>query len=384
MAHLTKAKVYDIEDSNIALLGSDLEKHVRQEAGELEPAWEDAGKAEGLQIWRIENFHVVPWPNERYGTFYDGDSYIVLYTFKKTPEAKSLSYDLHFWLGQHTTQDEAGTAAYKTVELDGLLHGKPIQFREVQSYESTRFLTYFPRFTCLKGGVASGFHHVAATPPLNIRKLYRITLIKAPSNGRSTLIVREVAPVAESLVEGDTYVLDKGENLLQLNTRMSAGQEKFKAAEFAQSIMNERQSQCSLEVFDEGGSGFGRFLAEFGEGTVLRKEDTPVERHDRSLFRLSDASGEVKFEQLDAVRTSLSTMDAFLLDDSSSLTQPAIYVWIGKRASLNERRLAMQYAQRYLYKKQPPSGVSKARSVAIPIVRMQEGDEPDDFLDLLL
>lgn len=33
----------------------------------------------GLQIWRIENFHVVPWPKERTGSFYDGDSYIVLH-----------------------------------------------------------------------------------------------------------------------------------------------------------------------------------------------------------------------------------------------------------------------------------------------------------------
>lgn len=39
-------------------------------------------------------------------------------TYKKTPDAEALSYDLHFWLGENTSQDEAGTAAYKTVELD--------------------------------------------------------------------------------------------------------------------------------------------------------------------------------------------------------------------------------------------------------------------------
>jgi hypothetical protein len=48
-----------------------------------------------------------------------GLTYIILFkTYKKTPESDALCYDLHFWLGENTTQDEAGTAAYKTVELD--------------------------------------------------------------------------------------------------------------------------------------------------------------------------------------------------------------------------------------------------------------------------
>jgi hypothetical protein len=43
-------------DSNIANLGSDLEKKVREAAAQTEAAWKNAGKKVGLEIWRIEKF----------------------------------------------------------------------------------------------------------------------------------------------------------------------------------------------------------------------------------------------------------------------------------------------------------------------------------------
>ncbi|KAK6994563.1 gelsolin-like protein 2, partial [Biomphalaria glabrata] len=105
------------------------------------------------------NFKVTPWPKEDYGKFYDGDSYIVLNTYKESGKEQFL-YDVHFWIGKYSTQDEYGTAAYKTVELDTYLDDVPIQHREVQGFESNLFKSYFKTIELLKGGAASGFKNV--------------------------------------------------------------------------------------------------------------------------------------------------------------------------------------------------------------------------------
>uniref|UniRef100_A0A8D8LI96 Advillin n=1 Tax=Cacopsylla melanoneura TaxID=428564 RepID=A0A8D8LI96_9HEMI len=107
----------------------------------------------GFLIWRVENFKLVAVPPEQYGHFYEGDSY-VLYVASEpgksgNPTAKPkkisgsrLEQYIHFWLGKTTSTDEAAVAAYKSVELDSFLGGTPVQHREVQERESTRFRGY--------------------------------------------------------------------------------------------------------------------------------------------------------------------------------------------------------------------------------------------------
>ena len=175
---LVHLKEYDIKDSNVELIGSDLDHKVKYNSAASEPAWNNGsiGQEPGLHVWRIENFEVIPWAKKKYGEFHEGDSYIVLSSVKiGKDENEKLVHDVYFWIGSHSSQDEAGTAAYKTVELDEFLHGAAVQHRELQAQMSDDFLALFPRFSILRGGVASGFTHVEQDPePKGVTTLLRI------------------------------------------------------------------------------------------------------------------------------------------------------------------------------------------------------------------
>jgi len=172
-------------------------------------------------------------------------------------------------------------------------------------------------------------------------------------------------------------VLDKGSVILQFNTKASVGQEKFKAAEFVQSLVNDRESHAEVRVFDEGGHGAGTFLAEFGVDSVLRSPSRTEPSSPPALYRLSDSSGHATFEHVEpAALSTLSSLDAFLLDHSCS-PHPAIYAWIGKSASLTERRLVVQYAQTYAHKRQSEAEYFNA---SISLIKMNEGHESDAFI----
>jgi gelsolin len=83
-------------------------------------------------------------------------------------------------------QDEAGTAAIKTVELDAALGGRAVQYREVQGNETEKFLSYFkPCIIPEEGGVASGFRHAEVNQREHVTRLF-------VCRGKHTVHVKEV------------------------------------------------------------------------------------------------------------------------------------------------------------------------------------------------
>jgi len=116
-------------------------------------------------------------------------------------------------IGSESSQDEYGVAAYKTVELDELLEGEPIQHREIEGRESNGFVSLFSDgITYLAGGIDSGFRSVSdedGNDLLGINCLYRVYKKK----GEQTTRCFEVAMDCSSLNESDAFLLDAGSKI---------------------------------------------------------------------------------------------------------------------------------------------------------------------------
>jgi len=368
-SNMLKQRTLDISQTNIANLGSDLEKKVREAAAHGDPAWKECGKEVGLKVWRIEKFTVKAWPTNQYGQFYSGDSYIVLRTYQKSPGAP-FQYDVHFWLGDHTTQDEYGTAAYKTVELDDFLGGLPVQHRETQGNESKLFLSYFtpPGLRILEGGVESGFRHVKPEE-------YKPRLLQVKGVGNHVRVA-QVNLDHGSLNSGDVFILDKGLTVFQFNGAKSSGSERAKAAQVVRAIDDERGSKVDIKVLEEGSADENEaafFSALGGKGPIKSAEEGGSDKGVqvvKRLFQLSDASGQLTFTQVgegSAVKRSLlNSNDVFILDDGGQ-----IWAWVGKGSSAQEKSKALSYADLYIKKFNRPT--------LTPISRVLEGGENEQF-----
>jgi gelsolin len=163
---------------------------------------------------------------------------------------KVLSWDVHFWLGLETTQDEAGAAAIYTVQLDDQLNGAPVQYREVQEQESQKFLDYFknPAIRYLSGGVASGFKHVE-TNASGEKRLFQV-------KGKKNVRVRQVDFTVGSMNKGDCFILDAGREIYVYVGKNAKRIEKMKATSMANQIRDQDHNGRSA-VHLVGESKFG-------------------------------------------------------------------------------------------------------------------------------
>ncbi|XP_006186896.1 villin-1 [Camelus ferus] len=310
----------------------------------------------GVQIWRIESMQMVPVPSSTFGSFFDGDCYVVLAIHKT---GSNLSYDIHYWIGQASSQDEQGAAAIYTTQMDDFLKGRAVQHREVQGNESETFRGYFKKGIMIqKGGVASGLKQVE-TNSYDIQRLLHV-------KGKRNVVAGEVEMSWKSFNRGDVFLLDLGKLIIQWNGPESNRMERLKGMTLAKEIRDqERGGRTYVGVVDGENEKATPQLMEImnyvlGQRRELKAAvpDTVVEpalKAALKLYHVSDSEGKVVVRE---VATRPLTQDLLSHEDCYILDQGGlkIYVWRGKNANAQEKKEAMSQALNFIKAKQyPPS-----------------------------
>ncbi|XP_049432955.1 advillin [Epinephelus fuscoguttatus] len=309
----------------------------------------------GVIIWRIEKMELVQIPEKSYGNFYEGDCYVLLSTQKVS---SSLCYDIHYWIGSQSTQDEQGAAAVYTIQLDEFLGSTPVQHREVQNHESDAFRGYFKQgIIYKKGGVASGMRHTE-TNTYDVKRLLHV-------KGKKRVIATEVEMSWKSFNLGDVFLLDIGKAIVQWNGPKCNKQEKLKGMLLAKDIRDrERGGRAEIRVIEgvaEGNSPQSMEILNsvLGERSFELKDGSPDETADQeqkaklTLYHVSDADGQMKVTEVATrplVQDLLSHEDCYFLDQGGT----KIFVWKGKKANRAERQAAMARALEFIKAKNYP------------------------------
>jgi len=333
----------------------------------MHPAFQNAGKKEGIELWRIVSFEPVPVDPKEYGKFYSGDSYILLAT-KEDKKAKTFTWDIHFWLGKSTSQDESGAAAILSVELDDSLGGGPVQHRETEEHESQQFLSYFKSgVRYVPGGAASGFHHVT-TNAAGQKALYQV-------KGKRNIRVSQVEFSVKSMNKGDCFLLDDGRDIYVYVGNKAKRTERLKAISAANQIRDQDHAgRGKVNIIDESSSNdeVKEFFTKLGSGSPSEIKEESAGGDDEAfeksleasvtLYQVSDASGKLESKEVGKHplrRDMLKTGDVFILDTKSS----GIYVWVGKGSTTQEKVEALKLGQSFLKTKGYPAWTSMQRIV---------------------
>jgi villin 1/advillin len=316
-----------------------------------------------LQIWRIEDFKKVPIDPDMYGTFYGGDSYIVLYGYRAGGKDQSIIY---FWQGKQSTADEKGTSAILTKELDDSLGGRPVQVRVCQGKEPAHFCQLFKgKMVVFSGGRASGFNNLGEEDT----SLDDEVLLQVRGSKAENTHAVQVEKSASELSSADTFVLLTPSTAQVWRGRGATDAEVSTAealcSSLAQSYQNkDGRAESSFAEGDEP-EDFWAALGGRAEYSAISQAESMREPR---LFHASTATGKFHIEEIpDFDQSDLIDEDVMILDAGYQ-----VFVWIGSQATTEEREKAVDFTQRYL-------ALDDSGREQVPVATVPAGCEPKLF-----
>lgn len=292
---------------------------------------------------------------------------------QKDADEGGFLWDIYFWIGSESSQDEYGVAAYKANELDDLLGDAPVQHRETEGYESMEFLDLFPKgVKYLEGGIASGFRTIKEGDS-DVKLPTRLFQVRRCA-GRNQPARSYGNPVSTaSLNDGDAFVLDTGDKIYTWYGSESSPFEKQKAANVASSMVESRHGHATLitdvaSSSDEDQIAFFEALGGSPSDTIapassVTDDDVQGEEKKTSMYILSDNDSHLEVTQVETPSKSQLATEAVAMMDIGT----HIVIWIGKGSSKREQSQVMCMVGTYLKNQQ--------RQKNTRVTRVLEGQE---------
>ncbi|CAI9718398.1 advillin-like isoform X2 [Octopus vulgaris] len=320
-----------------------------------------------MNMWRVEGYNLLLW--QKKGKFHKGDSYLIV---KLRADCGHTSRYIHFWLGSETTQDEAGLAALKAVELDDYFGGQAVQFREVENYESKIFLSYFSTITYESGGYLFDLY--------SIKQHYEEKLWHV--KGKRNLKLNQLPMGWCNVNNNDVYILDIKECMFIWIGKRANVYEKIKAAQITQYLNTQRVSKVQVIIVNDGEEGklkkdefqlFNRYLPlamkNLGKHEQI-SDDSENENFEKALrlYICCDEDGVLKVTELK--NGPLSYSDLQSKDMYIIVSEDHVWIWVGRLVPKTARREAMNNAV----------GFSKKKNADLcQVIRVIENEETEDF-----
>jgi len=225
-----------------------------------------------------------------------------------------------------------------------------------------------------KGGMESGL--AKAETNAHEAKLFKVA-------GGMRPVMTEVTMAWSSMNHGDVFVLDSGKKIFVWKGSAASGQEKMQAGLIAAKMRDhmgeeivhvedgEEEAECD-EEWTEHLPLDGRAEIKDKDAANDKAVTTEVAKS-IDLFKVSDVTGEMKTEQVkegNLTKEDLDPNDAFLVSAGAL----GIWVWLGRKATKEERQSAMQLGEKFIRENGLPPQTALTRT-------FQNG-EPEEFKSL--
>uniref|UniRef100_A0A1A9WZZ4 HP domain-containing protein n=1 Tax=Glossina brevipalpis TaxID=37001 RepID=A0A1A9WZZ4_9MUSC len=332
-----------------------------------------------FHIWKIDEDRLEAEPKSQYGVFIDDCAYIIyaaspiggyVNQYTITREVKSsctVERFIHFWLGEHVSEQKRSNVAHKIQELDSYFNNTATEYRETQANESPRFLSYFKAGITIKTGL------LLNSPDAN--RLYQLY-------GRHFLRCIEMKSISWEYFGADYVMfLQTSQHLYVWIGRSSSNIERRNAIELANIL---RANSDDIMIVDDG---YEQSMPEKQKREwnsflplnqrVVCQSSSAIEKtvcNKMKIYKCCYRNNRLHLDQLDVVIPTKEDLNdsstVFVLDGTSQ----GVWLWVGNQAPHQEKTGALGNGRAFVKKKKYPYNT--------PVIRVTESHEPMEFMRL--